>query len=99
MLCEKKHEQYTGWNLVRYHFYNNLIEEFDLIPLYKKWKTGNRDLEYIAQMNKVLASCGQADKIMLGVHGNVGDTENASIEDFGNAPVKVACDDLAAFLP
>jgi hypothetical protein len=93
----KKYVKYTGWNLVRYHFYNNLIEEFDLIALYKKWKMGNRDLEYIAQMNKVLVSCGQADKIMLGVHGNVGDTDNASIEDFGKPSIKVACEDLAAF--
>jgi len=93
----KKYPAYGGWNPVYYYWNNNAVDEIDVIQLYHQWKRGQRDLLYIQGMNRVRLCCGKADKIMFGVHGNVGDTDSASIEDFGTAGGKVTCQDLAAF--
>jgi hypothetical protein len=93
----KKYPAYNGWNLRRYYFQNNTIEEFDLIPLYEKWVTGKMDLEFLGRIIQIQVSCDLADKVMLGVHGNVGDTDNAYIADFGKPSRKVSCVNLVRF--
>ena len=94
---QRKYPAYSGWNPYNYYVGNNCVEEIDLIPLYRKWKSGPRDRAYLDAMNRVRLSCAKADKLMLGVHGTVGNTETASIEDFGHASVSVTCQDLATF--
>jgi hypothetical protein len=93
----QKYPAYGGWNPFRY-FTSNDVEEIDLIPLYKKFKGGRLGFSDLGEALRIAISCDVADKILLGIHGYVGDATCGYVGKFGERSGPVNFRELAQFL-
>jgi len=78
-----KYPEYNGWNLYKYYLDNNSVQLFDLVDTFK-----NNSLS-IQQRREISAQCTGADRIMVAIHGQPGDTVNGYIQEFGENIIKV----------
>jgi hypothetical protein len=59
----------------------NKVTEVNLIPLYQEWSTATgRSIGLLRKMVEVRQACSVADKIMLGIHGEPGDTTSGHVD-------------------
>lgn len=94
---QKKYPGYSGWNPFRY-FTSDSVAEVDLIPLYKKFKSGRLGFSDLGQILSIAVSCEVADKILLGIHGYLGDASCGYVGKFGERSGPVNFRQLAQFL-